>query len=101
MRKKSKKYKFLRGEKLMYLLVLFLIISIPIANVFTKALLSETNIKTEKIRTKIEKQKSVNESLETQIDELVSMENIQKVAEEYGLSYRSDNIVKVLYNNED
>lgn len=92
---KQKKLKLLKGEKFMYILLVFLIISIPTVNVFSKALLSETNIKTEKLKSKIEKQENNNESLEMQINELVSMENIQKIASEYGLSYISDNIVKV------
>ena len=79
----------------MYFILVFLVLSIPTANVFSKALLSQTNIETEKLKSKIEKQESTNESLEMQIDELVSMENIQKVAAMYGLSYNSDNIVKV------
>ena len=85
----------LKGEKFMYLLLVFLLISIPVANVFSKALLSETNIKTEKLKSKIERQESANESLEMQINELVSMENIQKIAAEFGLSYNSENIVQV------
>lgn len=93
--KKHKKLKLLKGEKLMYVLLVFLIISIPTVNVFSKALLSETNIKAEKLKSKIEKQESTNESLEMQIDELVSMENIQKIAAQYGLSYISDNIVNM------
>ena len=95
MKKKHKKLKLLKGEKFMYILLVFLIISIPVANVFSKALLSETNIKTEKLKSKIEKQQNANESLEMQINELVSMENIQKIAQEYGLSYISDNIINV------
>ncbi|MBQ7030905.1 MAG: cell division protein FtsL [Bacilli bacterium] len=93
--KKQKKLKLLKGEKFMYVLLVFLIISIPTVNVFSKALLSETNIKAEKLKSKIEKQENANESLEMQINELVSMENIQKIADAYGLSYISDNIVKV------
>lgn len=93
--KKHKKLKLLKGEKFMYVLLVFLIISIPTVNVFSKALLSETNIKAEKLKSKIEKQENANESLEMQINELVSMENIQKIADAYGLSYISDNIVKV------
>lgn len=93
--KKHKKLKLLKGEKFMYVLLVFLIISIPTVNVFSKALLSETNIKAEKLKSKIEKQENANESLEMQINELVSMENIQKIADQYGLSYISDNIVKV------
>ena len=95
MSKKKKHYKYLKGEKLMYMLILLLIMMIPVANVFSKALLSEANINNEKLQDKIKKQEGVNESLEMQIDELVSMENIQRVAAEYGLSYRSDNIVNV------
>ncbi len=94
-RKKMKRLKLLKGEKFMYALLVFLLISIPTASVFSKALLSQTNIETEKLKSKIEKQENANESLEMQIDELVSMENIQKIAALYGLSYNSDNIVKV------
>lgn len=97
-KKKSKKLKLLKGEKFMYFLLLLLIVAIPVANVFTQALLSETNISVEKIEKKISKQSSLNESLGMQIDELVSLENIQKVADEYGLSYNSDNITKVTEN---
>jgi len=88
-----KRLKLLKGEVFMYFILLGLIISIPTINVFSKALLSETNIKTEKLKSKIEKQEATNESLEMQIDELVSMENIQKIADLYGLSYNSGNIV--------
>lgn len=92
---KKKKLKLLKGEKFMYMLLLLLVISIPVVNVFSKALVSETNIKSEKLKSKIEKQENTNISLEMQINELVSMENIQKIAEEYGLSYISDNIIMV------
>ena len=96
MRKGNKKrLKLLKGEIFMYFILLGLIISIPTINIFSKALLSETNIQTEKIKSKIEKQESYNESLEMQINELVSMENIQKIAEQYGLSYISDNIITI------
>ncbi len=93
--KKSGKAIFLKGEKFMYVLILALIISIPTMKVLSKSLLSETNITNEKLKSKIEKQENSNESLEMQINELVSMENIQKIAERYGLSYNSDNIVNV------
>ena len=79
----------------MYFIILLLIVTIPVVNVFSSSLVSETNIKTEKLKSKIEKQENANESLKMQINELVSMENIQKIADEYGLSYISDNIIKV------
>lgn len=92
---RRKKLKLLKGEKMMYLLLLLLVVAIPIVNVFSKSLVSETNIKAERLKNKISKQEDTNESLEMQINELVSMENIQKIAEEYGLSYISDNIISV------
>lgn len=92
---KRKRLKLLKGEKLMYFLLVLLLISVPVINIFSKALVSETNIKVEKMKNKIERQQNTNESLQMQVNELVSMENIQKVASLYGLSYISDNIVKV------
>ena len=94
--KKTKKLKLLKGEKLMYGILVLLVVLIPIANVFTQALLSETNIRVEKIESKIKKKTATNESLAMQIDELVSIDNIQKVADLYGLSYNSDNIATVV-----
>ena len=94
--KKTKKLKLLKGEKLMYGILVLLVVLIPIANVFTQAVLSETNIRVEKIESKIKKQTATNESLAMQIDELVSIDNIQKVADLYGLSYNSDNIATVV-----
>ncbi len=94
----GKKLKLLKGEKLMYVILVLLVVLIPISNVFTQALLSETNINVEKMESKIKKQKASNESLTMQIDELVSLENIQKVADNYGLSYNSDNIATVTEN---
>lgn len=93
-RNKKKRLKLLKGEKFMYVMLALLVVAIPTLSIFSKALLSETNIQNEKLKSKIEKKENNNESLSMQIDELVSMENIQKVAERFGLSYNSDNIVK-------
>ena len=95
MAKKKKKVKLLKGEKMMYGLLLFLLLAIPMFNVYTSSLLSETNNEVEKIKTNIEKQELVNQSLSMQIDELASLENIQSIAEEDGLSYNNSNIKSV------
>lgn len=81
MKKKSKKVKLLKGEKAMYALLLFLLLAIPVFNVFTSSLLSETNNEVEKITKNIERQELVNQGLSMQIDELASLENIQTIAE--------------------
>lgn len=95
MKKKSKKVKLLKGEKAMYVLLLFLLITIPVFNVFTSSMLSETNNEVEKIRKNIERQELVNQGLSMQIDELASLENIQNVADNFGLSYNNSNIKSV------
>lgn len=93
--KKKRQIKLLKGEKFMYALLLVLLVSIPMFNVYTSSLLSETNNEVETIKNKIESQELVNQSLSMQIDELASLENIQSVAEEYGLSYNNSNIKSI------
>ena len=95
MKKKSKKVKLLKGEKAMYVLLLFLLITIPVFNVFTSSMLSETNNEVEKITKNIERQELTNPGLSMQIDELASLENIQTIAENHGLSYNNSNIKTV------
>ena len=95
MKKKSKKVKLLIGEKAMYVLLLFLLITIPVFNVFTSSMLSETNNEVEKITKNIERQELTNQGLSMQIDELASLENIQTIAENHGLSYNNSNIKTV------
>lgn len=92
MAKKGQKIKLLKGEKFMYGLLISLLLAIPMFNVYTSSLLSETNNEVEKIKGNIESQELVNQSLSMQVDELASLENIQKIAEEYGLSYVNGNI---------
>ena len=102
MRKRStsgKKITILKGEKFLYLLLFLLVVAIPVSNVFTKALLSESNIEVEQLKSKIAKQTNLNESLGMQINELASLDKIQEVAKEAGLTYNNDNI-KVIHENE-
>ena len=84
---KGKRIKFLKGEKLMYFILALLVLAIPTFNVYTSSLLSETNTEVERLKNKIAKQENTNQSLSMQVDELVSLENIQSIAESYGLSY--------------
>lgn len=79
----------------MYVLLLVLLLAIPMFNVYTSSLLSETNNEVEKLNKNIEKQELVNQGLSMQIDELASLENIQSIAEENGLSYNNSNIKSV------
>lgn len=95
MRKTHKKVKMLKGEKFLYILIVFALILFPIGTVFTKAVLSETNISLEKMKSKIATQEGINESLNMQVDELASLDKIQEVATEKGLTYNNENIKNV------
>ena len=94
--KKVKRIKLLKGEKFMaFLVVLFGFVIMPASWIYTKALLSESNINLEKKKTKIERQNDRNEALGMQIDELASIDNIQDIASSSGLSYNNNNIKNI------
>lgn len=92
---RNKKVTMLKGEKFMYVLIVLALIAFPISTVFTKAVLSETNISLEQMKSKIETQEGINESLSMQVDELASLDKIQEVASVKGLTYNNDNIKNV------
>ena len=94
-KKNSKRLKLLKGEKFMYFIIVLLLCIIPLFNVYTSSLVTKTNVDVEKLKNDIEKQKEENESLEMQIDELASLDNIFNIAKEYGLSYDNSSIIQV------
>ena len=92
---KKKKKAILKGEKILYLLIGFLVLGNIFGQSFSMALLSKTNIEVESIKKKISKQESLNQSLEMKINELASLENVEAVATTHGLEYNNNNIVVV------
>lgn len=92
MKKQKRRVKFLKGEKVMYAILAIMILAIPVAKVCTQAILSESNIKVERMKKDINKQQRYNESLSMKISELASLENIESIANELGLSYNNNNI---------
>ena len=82
-------------EKLLYGFALFLLVLAPLATVFSQATLSKINYDVERIKKEITAQERTNESLSMKISELASLEKIQQVAENEGLSYNNSNIKSV------
>ena len=80
------------SDKILLVITLFITAMIPISSVYMKAVLSETNIELENLKINIEKQEKTNEALKMQINELASLDKIQQVANENGLSYNNDNV---------
>ena len=90
-----KKVKLLTIDKLFIGLIVILLVSSPIIIVSSKSALSKSNIEVERMKNKIDKQKTINESILMKINELASLSNVQDVAKEYGLSYQNENIIVI------
>ena len=97
-KQKGHRLKLLKGEKFIYFVFAFVLAITPLVSVFTKALVSQTNIELEQVKEKISTQEGINESLNMKINELASLDKLQEVAQEQGLSYNNDNI-KVITDN--
>ncbi len=92
-KKQNKKArKIFQSEKIIYLTIIFILLAIPICNVYTKAILSSSNIALEQTKSKIKDQESINDGLKMEISELASLDKIQAIANENGLSYENSNI---------
>jgi len=92
MRKVKKRLKMSKFERLIYIFTVVMIIAVPFAVVFSQATLSEINFEVEKMNKKISVQEKKNESLTMKINELASLDKIQEIAKEQGLTYNNHNI---------
>lgn len=92
MRKVKKRLKMSKFERLLYIFTFVMVLITPFALVFSQATLSEINFEVEKAKKEITTQEKKNTSLVMKINELASLEKIQAVAKEQGLSYNNNNI---------
>ena len=95
MKKTRKKVKLHGIDRLLITILVLLVVSSPIVVVYSKSVLSESNIELERMKKKIDKQESINESINMKINELASLSNLQDVAQEFGLKYQNENIVVI------
>lgn len=95
MKKTRKRVKIRFIDRLITTLIVILVVSSPIVVVYSKSVLSKSNIELERMKSKIEKQETMNESISMKINEIASLSNIQDVAKDYGLTYQNDNIIVV------
>ena len=89
---KKKNNRVSKIERFMYKSFIFMSLILVVGIILTKATLSEVNLEVQKLNNKIKSQKEDNQSLVMKINEMVSLENIQEVSNEYGLAYINDNI---------
>jgi len=87
--------KFHKSERIFFVMIgIFAVLGL-ITIVYTRSLLSTSNIEVERMKEQISTQENVNSSLSMQVDELASLSTIQNVAKAYGLSYNNDNIIVI------
>lgn len=93
MKKNKKKQKFFCAlERFSYKLCITITILLIVAIVFSETTLAQLNIEVQKQEKEVTEQQKINDSLEMKIDEMTSLDNINQISEDYGLSYNSDNI---------
>ena len=90
-----KEKKNIKRDKRLFILIVLVLVFSPLLQVITRAKLSEINIDVEKIKTNIEKQEKLNESINMQINELASLDKIRQRADKNGLSYKNNNITSI------
>ena len=92
MKKNKKKKMFTKVERFLYKSSLVIIVFLVIRTIFGQTMLSKVNYEVEKLKNNLDEQKETNQSLVMVINEMISLENIQTIAESMGLAYNNDNI---------
>lgn len=92
MKKIFNKAKICGIERFIYTFTIILALTFPLLSVFSKSTLSKVNYDVESVKDEISIQERSNESLQMQINELASLENLEAVAKQQGLSYNSNSV---------
>ena len=91
--KKTKKVVKLSGfEKFIFVITFLIVVFSPVMSIFAKSSLSKANYEVEEKKEEIAMQAKSNQSLQMKINELASLENLENVAKEQGLSYTSNSV---------
>lgn len=92
MKTKKNKKRTSKFDKIMFRSLTTLSIILVLSIVFSQISLSKVNLEVEKLKIKVNDQENVNQSLSMKINEMASLENINNISSELGLSYNNENI---------
>ena len=93
MRKKKKGISKL--EKFIYKSFVFMTVILIVGIIYSRAALSKINLEIQELSDIIKEETEDNQSLVMKINEMVSLDKIQAVSSELGLTYNNDNIKSV------
>ena len=97
MKKKRKKKKNINKlEKLVYKSFTFMIVILIVGIIYSRATLGKINLELQELNGIIKDESEDNQSLVMKINEMVSLDKIQAVSSELGLTYNNDNIKSVI-----
>ena len=93
---KKKKKKGISGfEKLMYKSFILTTIVLIVGIIYSRATLGKINLEVQELSGIIKDESEDNQSLVMKINEMVSLDKIQEVSNQLGLTYNNDNIKSV------
>jgi cell division protein FtsL len=95
MKNKKARIRITKGEKLLICSSMFLLLIMVLVQVFCGSFEGNLNMSVEKLKYQITVQEKKNESLVMKINELASLDKIQEVADNQGLSYNNSNIKNI------
>lgn len=93
--KKNRTLKVTKGEKLILNITIICIIIWLAISIFLGASIGNLNLSVEKLKYEITKQNKTNESLEMQVSELTSFDEVKDIVKDMGLTYKNQNIIVI------
>ena len=93
--KKRKKKGISKFEKFMYKSFVITTVILVIGIIYSRATLGKINIEVQELSNIIKDESEDNQSLVMKINEMVSLDKIQEVSEQLGLTYNNENIKSV------
>ena len=96
MKKKKKVNKYMKIEKFIYKSFMFSTIILIVGIIYSRAMLSKINLEIQELSGIIKEESEDNQSLVMKINEMVSLDKIQEVSAQLGLTYNNENIRSVV-----
>ncbi len=95
MKKKKKINKNVRIEKFIYKTFVITSLFLVVGIIYSRAMLSKINLEIQELSGIIKDETEDNQSLVMKINEMVSLDKIQAVSTQLGLTYNNENIKSV------
>ena len=96
MTKRRNKKGLIKFEKMVYKYFVLTTIILVVGIIYSRATLGKINLEVQELSGIIKNESEDNQSLVMKINEMVSLDKIQKVSTELGLTYNNSNIKSVI-----